>query len=168
MKTTRIITVAAGLAVTAGLVVGLATLSLASTPAAEHHLKATLTISPGALRFTAIGGQLEVVDATGSGRGWHVVLGGNVRVNSYWCAPDSTCTLPVPGVIGDVITADPGTGMGSVIFNVTVSGPVTVNPVTVNLLSGPWRSAAHSGRKTTTGPEPLAFNFPERWWYLSR
>jgi len=38
----------------------------------------------------------------------------------------------VPGVVGDVITADPGTGMGSVIFNWTISGAVTVN-----LLSGP-------------------------------
>jgi hypothetical protein len=132
MKTTRTIITAAGLALAAGLVAGLATPSLASTPASEHHLKATLTISPGPLRFTAIGGQLVVVDATGSGRGWHVVLGGDVRVNSFWCAPDSTCTLPVPGVIGDVITADRGTGMGSVIFNVTASGPVTVN-----LLSGP-------------------------------
>ena len=131
MKTTRIITAAAGLALAAGLIAGLATPSLASTPAAEHHLKATLTISPGPLRLTATGSQLEVIDATGSGRGWHVVLGADVRVNSFQCAPHSTCILPVPGVVGDVITADPGTGMGSVIFNVTVSGPVTAN-----LLSG--------------------------------
>ncbi len=132
MKTTRIITAAAGLALAAGLTVGLATPSLASTPAAEHHLKATLTISPGPLRLTATGSQLEVIDATGSGRGWHVVLGAGVRVNSFQCAPHSTCILPVPGVVGNVITADPGTGMGSVIFNVTASGPVTAN-----LLTGP-------------------------------
>ena len=132
MKTTRIITAAAGLALAAGLVAGLATPSAASTPAATHQFKGTLTLSRGPLRFTATGSQLEVIDATGSGRGWHVVLGGDVRVNSFQCAPDSTCTLPAPGVVGDVITADPGTGMGSVIFNVTVSGPVTVN-----LLSGP-------------------------------
>ncbi len=132
MKTTRIITAAAGLALAGGLVAGLATPSLASTPAAERHLKATLTISPGPLRLTATGSQLEVIDATGSGRGWHVVLGGDVRVNSFQCAPHSTCILPVPGLVGDVITADPGTGMGSVIFNVTTSGPVTAN-----LLSGP-------------------------------
>jgi hypothetical protein len=132
MKTTRIITAAAGLALAGGLIGGLATPSLASTPAARHQFKATLTISPGPLRLTATGSQLEVVDATGSGRGWHVVLGGDVRVNSFRCAPHSTCILPAPGVVGDVITADPGTGMGSVIFNVTVSGPVTVN-----LPSGP-------------------------------
>ena len=132
MKTTRIITAAAGLALAAGLVAGLAMPSLASTPAAQHHLKATLTISAGPLRLTATGSQLEVVDATGSGRGWHVVRGADVRVNSFRCAPDSTCILAVPGVMGDVITADPGTGMGSVIFNVTASGPVTAN-----LLSGP-------------------------------
>ena len=54
-------------------------------------------------------------------------MGGDVRVDSFRCAPDSTCTLPVPGVAGDVITADPGTGMGAVIFNWTVSGAVTVN-----------------------------------------
>jgi len=132
MKTTRIITAAAGLALAAGLVAGLAMPSLASTPAAQHHLEATLTISAGPLRLTATGSQLEVVDATGSGRGWHVVLGADVRVNSFRCAPDSTCILAVPGVMGDVITADPGTGMGSVIFNVTASGPVTAN-----LLSGP-------------------------------
>jgi hypothetical protein len=133
MKTARIITAAAGLALAAGLVAGLATPSLASTPAgAEHKIKGTLTIHPGPLRFTATGSQLEVVDATGSGRGWHVVLGGDVRVTSFQCAPGSTCILPVPGVVGDVITADPGTGMGSVIFNWTVSGAVTVN-----LLSGP-------------------------------
>ena len=132
MKTTRIITAAAGLALAAGLIGGLATPSLASTPAARHQFKATLTIGPGPLRLTATGSQLEVVDATGSGRGWHVVLGGDVRVNSLQCAPHSTCILPVPGAVGDVITADPGTGMGSVIFTVTASGPVTVN-----LLSGP-------------------------------
>jgi hypothetical protein len=55
-----------------------------------------------------------------------------VRVNRFQCAPDNTCTLPAPGVVGDVITADPGTGMGAVIFHRTVSGPVTVN-----LISGP-------------------------------
>jgi hypothetical protein len=132
MKTTRIITAAAGLALVAGLTVGLATPSAASTPAARHQFKGTLTISPGPLRLTATGSQLEVVDATGSGRGWHVVLGADVRVTSFRCAPGSTCILPVPGVVGDVITADPGTGMGSVIFSVTVSGPVTAN-----LLSGP-------------------------------
>ena len=132
MKTTRIISAAAGLALAAGLVAGLATPSLASTPAARHHLKATLTITPGPLRLTATGSQLEVIDATGSGRGWHLVLGGDVRVNSFHCAPHSTCILPVPGVVGNVITADPGTGMGSVIFNVTASGPITAN-----LLTGP-------------------------------
>jgi hypothetical protein len=132
MKTARIITAAAGLALTAGLIGGLATPSLASTPAAEHQFKATLTIHPGSLSYTATGSRLEVIDATGSGRGWHVVLGGDVRINSFQCAPHSTCILPVPGVAGDVITADPGTGMGAVIFNWTVSGPVTVN-----LLSGP-------------------------------
>jgi hypothetical protein len=132
MKTTRIITAAAGLALAAGLVGVLATPSLASTPAVVHTFKATLTIHPGSLSYTATGSQLEVIDATGSGRGWHVVLGGDVQVNSFQCAPHSTCVLPVPGVVGDVITADPGTGMGAVIFNWTVSGPVTVN-----LLSGP-------------------------------
>ncbi len=132
MTTARIITAAAGLALAAGLVGGLATPSLAGTPGAGHQLKATLTISPGPLRFTATASQLEVVDATGSGRGWHVVLGGDVRITSFRCAPDSTCILPAPGVAGDVITADPGTGMGAVIFTWTVSGPVTVD-----LLSGP-------------------------------
>lgn len=127
MTTTRIITAAAGLALAAGLIAGLATPSLASTPAAEHHFKATLTISPGPLRLTATSSQLEVIDATGSGRGWRVALGGDVRVNSIQCAPHSTCILPVPGVVGDVIIADPGTGMGSVIFTWTVSGPVTAN-----------------------------------------
>jgi hypothetical protein len=132
MKTTRIVTAAAGLALTAGLVAGLATPSLASTPAAVHQFKATLRINPGALSFTSTASRLEVVDATGSGRGWHVVLGGDVQISSFECAPDSTCTLPSPGVVGDVITADPGTGMGAVIFNWTVSGPVTVD-----LISGP-------------------------------
>jgi hypothetical protein len=46
--------------------------------------------------------------------------------------PAGATVLHPWGVVGDVITADPGTGMGSVIFNVTASGPVTVN-----LLSGP-------------------------------
>jgi hypothetical protein len=132
VKTARIITAAAGLAVAAGLVGVLATPSLASTPVAEHQFTARLTISPGPLSYSATASRLEVVDATGSGRGWHVVLGGDVRVTSFHCAPDSTCTLPAPGVAGDVITADPGTGMGAVIFNWTVSGPVTVN-----LISGP-------------------------------
>ncbi len=133
MKTARIVTAATGLALVAGLIGGLATPSLASTPAAaEHKIKATLTITPGPLRYTASDSQLEVVDATGSGRGWHVVLDGDVQVTSVQCAPDSTCILPAPGVVGDVITADHGTGMGSVIFNWTVSGAVTVN-----LLSGP-------------------------------
>jgi hypothetical protein len=128
MKTTRIITAAAGFALAAGLIGGLAAPSLATTtPAAEHKIRATLTITPGPPRFTATGRQLEVVDATGSGRGWQVVIGGDARVNSFQCAPDSTCTLPVPGVVGNVITADPGTGMGSVIFTWTVSGPVTVS-----------------------------------------
>jgi hypothetical protein len=132
MRTTRIITAAAGLALAAGLIAGLATPSLASVPAAEHQIKGTLTLRPGALSLTATGSQLEVVDATGSGQGWRVVMSGDVRVNSFRCAPDSTCTLPVPGVLGDVITADPGTGMGAVIFNWTVSGAVGVN-----LISGP-------------------------------
>jgi hypothetical protein len=127
MKTTRIVTAAAGLALAAGLVGGLATPSLAGTPGAEHQLKGTLTLIPGELSFTATGSQLEVIDATASGRGWHVVIGGDARVNSMQCAPDSTCTLPVPGVVGDVITADAGTGMGAVVFSWTVSGPVTVN-----------------------------------------
>ena len=131
MKPTRI-TAAAALALAAGLIGGLAAPSLANTPAARHQFKATLALHPGPLSFTATGSQIEVVDATGSGQGWHVVLGGDVRVNSFQCAPDSTCTLPAPGVVGDVITADPGTGMGSVIFNVTASGPVTAN-----LLTGP-------------------------------
>ena len=132
MKTARIATAAAGLALAAGLTAGLATPSFASTPAAEHQFKATLTIHPGSLSYTATGSRLEIVDATGSGRGWHAVLSGDVRINSFGCAPDSTCILPAPGVVGDVITADPGTGMGAVIFNWTVSGPVTVN-----LVSGP-------------------------------
>jgi hypothetical protein len=127
MKTTRIITAAAGLALTAGLIGGLATPSLASTPAAEQKIRATLTITPGPLRYIATASQLEVIDARGSGQGWQVVLSGDVRVNSYQCAPDSTCALPVPGVVGDVITADPGTGMGAVIFNWTVSGAFTVH-----------------------------------------
>jgi hypothetical protein len=133
MKTTRIVTAATGLALTAGLIAGLATPSLASTPAGvEHKIQATVTIHPGLLSYTATSSQLEVVDATGSGRGWHVVLSGDVQVNSFQCAPDSTCILPAPGVVGNVITADPGTGMGAVIFNWTVSGPVAVD-----LISGP-------------------------------
>jgi hypothetical protein len=127
MKTTKIVTAAAGFALAAGLTGGLATPSFASTPAADHQLKGTATISPGSLSLTATGSQLEVVDATGSGRGWQVVLGADVRISSIQCAPGSTCTLPVPGVVGDVITADPGTGMGAVIFNWTVSGAVAVN-----------------------------------------
>jgi hypothetical protein len=132
MKTTRIITAGAGLALAAGLIVGLTTPSFASTPVAEHQIKGTLALNPGPLSLTATASQLEVVDATGSGRGWQVVMGGDVRVNSFGCAPGSTCTLPAPGVVGDVITADPGTGMGAVIVNWTVSGAVTVD-----LISGP-------------------------------
>jgi hypothetical protein len=117
MKTARIATAAAALAMVTGLIGGLATPSIAGTPAgAQHTIKGTLTLTRGPLRYTATGSQLELVDATGSGRGWHVVLGGNVRVISVRCAPDSTCTLPVPGAAGNTITADPGTGMGSVIF----------------------------------------------------
>lgn len=132
MKTTRIITAAAGLALAAGLIGGLATPALASTPVAEHQIKGTLALSPGSLSLTATGSQLEVIDATGSGRGWQVVIGGDVRVTSVRCAPDSTCTLPAPGAVGDVITAGPGTGMGAVIFSWTISGTVAVN-----LTSGP-------------------------------
>jgi hypothetical protein len=130
MKRTRIITAAAGFALAAGLVGALAVPSLASTSAAEHKILGTLTLHPGGLRATATGSQLEVVDATGSGQGWQVVIGGDVRITSVQCAPHSTCTLPVPGVVGNVITADPGTGMGAMIFNWTVSGPVTVNLTT--------------------------------------
>jgi hypothetical protein len=133
MKTARIVTAAAGLALTAGLIAGLATPSAASTPAAaQHKIKATLAITPGPLRYTATASRLEVVDATGSGRGWHVVMSGDVQVTSVQCAPHSTCILPSPGVVGNTITADPGTGMGSVIFNWSVSGSIAVN-----LLSGP-------------------------------
>ena len=132
MKTARIITATAGLALTAGLIGGMATPALASTPASEHPIKATATISPGSLSLIATSSQLEVVDATGSGRGWHVVIGGDVHVNSFGCAPDSTCTLPAPGVVANVLTADPRTGMGAMILNWTVSGTVTVN-----LTSGP-------------------------------
>jgi hypothetical protein len=132
MQTARIMTAAAGLALTAGLIGGLAMPALASTPVAEHQIKATATISPGSLSLTATGSQLEVVDATGSGRGWQVAIGGDVQVNGFQCAPDSTCILPAPGVVGNVITAEPGTGMGAVIFNWTVSGTVTVD-----LTSGP-------------------------------
>jgi hypothetical protein len=131
MKAVRIIA-AAGLALAAGLILRLATPSFASTPVAEHQIKGTLTLSPGPLSFITTASQLEVVDAMGPGSGWQVVMRGDVRVYSFQCAPDSTCTLPVPGVVGDVITADPGSGMGAVIFNWTVSGVVTVN-----LISGP-------------------------------
>jgi hypothetical protein len=132
MKTTRFITAAAAFALAAGLIAGLAAPSLASTATAEHKIKGTLRLTAGPLRYTATSSQLEVIDATGSGRGWQVVISGDVRVNGFQCAPDSTCTLPVPGVAGNVITAGPGTGMGAVIFNWTVSGPVTVN-----LIPGP-------------------------------
>jgi hypothetical protein len=132
MKTTRIITAAAGLVTAAGLIGTLATPALAgTTPVAVHQLTGTLSIRPGSLSLAATTSQLEVIDATGSGRGWHVVIGGDAQVNSYQCATDSTCSLP-SGVAGNVITADPGTGMGAVIFNWTVSGTVTVD-----LTSGP-------------------------------
>jgi hypothetical protein len=130
MKTIRI--TAAGLVLAAGLILPLATPSFASTPFAERQIKGTLTLSPGPLVLITTASQLEVVDAAGPGSGWQVVMRGDVRVNSFQCAPGSTCTLPVPGVVGDVITADPGSGMGAVIFNWTVSGVVIVN-----LISGP-------------------------------
>jgi hypothetical protein len=133
MKTTRIITAAAGLVMAAGLIGTLATPALAgTTPVAAHQLKGTLSIRPGSLSLAASASQLEVIDATGSGRGWRVVIGGDAQVTSFQCAPDSTCILPAPGVTGNVITADPGTGMGAVIFNWTVSGTITVD-----LTSGP-------------------------------
>jgi hypothetical protein len=97
------------------------------------HMKTTRIITAAAgLTLAATTTQLEVIDATGSGRGWRVTIGGDVQVNSFQCATDSTCSLPAPGVTGNVITADPGTGMGAVIFNWTVSGTVTVD-----LTSGP-------------------------------
>jgi hypothetical protein len=119
---------------TAGLIGTLATPALASTtPVAVHQLTGTLSIRPGSLSLAATTTtQLEVIDATGSGRGWRVTIGGDVQVNSFQCATDSTCSLPAPAVAGNVITADPGTGMGAVIFNWTVSGTVTVD-----LTSGP-------------------------------
>jgi hypothetical protein len=133
MKTTRIITAAAGLTLAAGLVGTLATPALASTtPVAVHQLTGTLSIRPGSLSLAATSTQLEVIDATGSGRGWRVTITGDAQVNSFGCATDSTCSLPSPAVAGNVITADPGTGMGAVIFNWTVSGTVTVD-----LTSGP-------------------------------
>ena len=133
MKTTRIITAAAGLVMAAGLIGTLATPALAgTTPVATHQLKGTLSIRPGTLSLAASASQLEVIDATGSGRGWNVVISGDVQVNSYQCATGSTCVLPGPGVTGNAITADPGTGMGAVVFDWTVSGTVTVD-----LTSGP-------------------------------
>ena len=130
MTTIRI--TAAGLVLAAGLILPLATPSFAGTPVAEHQIKGTLTLSPGPLILITTASQLEVVDATGPGSGWQVVMRGDVRVYSFQCAPDSTCTLPVPGLVGNVIIADPGSGLGAMIFHWTVSGVVTVN-----LISGP-------------------------------
>ena len=119
------LTVAAGLTL-----VGLVCLGVSGPAFAGTHttLKGTLTLTPGTLHYTANAAGLDVIDATGSGAGWHVAITGDAHITSYSCGAGSTCTLPSPGITGnnDIIAA-PDTGMGVTDFNWNIAGTVTVD-----------------------------------------
>jgi hypothetical protein len=110
--------------------------SAASTSGPSATITATATISAGTLSLDVSPTQLTVNDARGNALGWKVTLSGDVSILTEQCASDSTCTLPDPGPVnnyyidsGAVVTADTGTGLGTVVFGLNTTGPIVVDLV---------------------------------------
>jgi hypothetical protein len=137
-----------------GLLLGLLLMLGLPIEADAGAVPATLGIRPGPLYITYTQQNLTVVDATGSGDGWHVLASssgigsGSVRVIPAWvpaCAPGSTCTLPrvdtsypvtVTSSPVTIATALPGTGMGTIMTGLAmeITGDATVS---LQVVSGP-------------------------------
>jgi hypothetical protein len=139
-------------AVLAGLLLALVlTLSIPSAVDAGD-VPATLSIRPGPLYVSYTQQNLTVVDATGSGNGWHVLASssgsGSVRVLPAWvpeCGTGSTCTLPrvdtsypvtVTSSPVTIATALPGTGMGTILTGLVLEMPGSAT-VSLQVISGP-------------------------------
>ena len=131
----------------------LLTLGIASV-ARAGAVPATASIQPGPLYISYSGQNLTVVDATGSGYGWHVLASssgtesGSVRAIQAWvpaCGTGSSCTLPradtsypvtVTSSPVTIATALPGTGMGTIMTGLVleITGSATVS---LQILAGP-------------------------------
>jgi hypothetical protein len=112
-------------------------------------IPATLSIRAGPLYLVPTAGGLVVVDATGSGDGWHVlasVTGGSASVGpveAATCGIGSTCSLPGSDIAyPETITSSPvtiaealpGMGMGTIVTG--LSWQVT-GSMTLQIVSGP-------------------------------
>jgi hypothetical protein len=123
-------------------------------PSVAHAsaIPATLSIRPGPLYISYTQQDLTVVDATGSGYGWHVLASssgsGSVSITPAGapvCGTGSTCSLPRADITSlvtvtsrpvTIAAALPGTGMGTIVIGlaVEIAGSVTVS---LQIVSGP-------------------------------
>jgi hypothetical protein len=122
----------------------------APPPASSAQVRATLTIRPGPLLMSVKGVSVTVTDARGSGQGWAVdasVVRGSAALEGFseQCAAGSTCSLPVSplrypaqvtAVSAPVLEAQPGTGMGTILYSLNWSAS-SVAVIALEISSGP-------------------------------
>ena len=151
MKTARK-TLLPALVISAGILGATAANAATGPVAIPGHpaiIPATVTVLPGSLTETYVGDQLKVVDATGSGLGWHItatVVGGSATADATAIQTAATCSPPRssmtwPVGIGNgqtaiVAQALPGSGMGTITYTmpITTTGRAAV---TLSVITGP-------------------------------